>query len=64
MDALYDRQQRLYGYDTRTVDFDWQDDGTVKVNLTEIKTLPTAAAIEAAYDHSKHPNALVTGGKG
>jgi len=61
MDALYDQQQRLYGYDTRTVDFDWQEDGRVKVNFTEVTTLPTAAEIEAGYDHSKHPNALISG---
>lgn len=58
MDAIYDRQQRLYGYDTRQVHFDFEDSG-VKVRFEEIETLPTAEEIEAEYDHSKHPNKLM-----
>lgn len=61
MDAIYPRQQRLYGYDTRTVNFDRTGDGGIKVSFVNVKKLPTADEIEAAYDHSKHPNALVSG---
>lgn len=44
----------LYGYDAVHVDV--EPGGKVKFSE---KPLPTAAEIEAAYDHSKHPNALV-----
>jgi len=62
MDAMNDRQERLYGYDTRTVDFIEKADGTLGVQFTEITDLPTADEIEAAYDHSKHPNGLMEKG--
>jgi len=64
MDAIYPRKMRLYGYDTRDVIFDVQADGTVKIGFKEREKLPTAAEIEAAYDHSAHPNALATEKKG
>lgn len=63
MDGLYSRQERLYGYDTRTVEFIHEEDGYIRVAYTEKEDLPTADAIEAAYDHSAHPNALVSGEK-
>lgn len=59
MDAINDRQDRLYGYDTRRVDFIHNENGTLQVAFEEITDLPTAAEIEAAYDHGKHPNALM-----
>jgi hypothetical protein len=61
MDAIYSRQERLYGYDTRTVTFNTDNPGRIMVEFTENEQLPTAEEIEAAYDHSKHPNALVSG---
>lgn len=64
MDALYTRQERLYGYDTRTVEIKFDDNGKVNgVALNEIDpaTLPSADEIEDRYDHSKHPNELVSG---
>jgi hypothetical protein len=61
MDAMYDRQDRLYGYDTRTVRFEDDDNGKLRVEFDEITDLPTADEIEAAYDHSKHPNGIVSG---
>lgn len=64
MDALHPRPMRLYGYDTRDVGFDVQPDGRVKLVFTEREQLPTAAEIEAAYDHSGHPNVLATEKKG
>lgn len=61
MDSMYDNQQRLYGYDTRTVTFETDEHGRRHVTFDEITDLPTAEEIESNYDHSKHPNALVSG---
>lgn len=52
MDAMYPRASRLYGYDTLDVGFNVQEDGTLKLAFTERAALPTAAQIEANYDHS------------
>lgn len=60
MDAMHTRAARLYGYDTQDVSFNLQSDGQVRLEFTERTTLPTAEEIEAAYDHSAHPNALVS----
>lgn len=58
MDACYKPQGRVYGYDT--LDFAMQDAGDrLVVTLTPHKRRPKADAIEAAYDHSRHPNPLV-----
>lgn len=62
MDAIYPRQKRLYGYDTRNVSFIDGGKGHLKVEYSEVEKLPTADEIESDYDHSKHPNALVSGG--
>lgn len=59
MDAMYPQAQRFYGYDTLDLEFVRGDDG-VTISKTERTSLPTAEEIEANYDHSKHPNALVT----
>lgn len=59
MDALYPQDQRFYGYDTLHLEIK-RDASGVTVNRTEREMLPTAEEIEAGYDHSKHPNALVT----
>lgn len=59
MDAMNSRAARLYGYDTQNVNFIMQPDGQLKLEFNERTTLPTAEEIEAAYDHSAHPNALV-----
>jgi hypothetical protein len=59
MDAMYSQAQRFYGYDTLDLEFDRGPNG-VELKRTERTTLPTADEIEASYDHSKHPNALVT----
>lgn len=60
MDAIYPQAQRFYGYDTLDLSITRGAGGSVQVARTERATLPTAAEIEAGYDHSKHPNALVT----
>ena len=59
MDACEPQQKRLYGYDCADVAFGHHPDGRVAVTYTERATLPTAEEIEAAYDHSAHPNPLV-----
>ena len=52
MDSCHDKADRLYGYDTQDVIFDIQADGAVKLSFKERASLPTAAEIEASYDHS------------
>lgn len=52
LDACYGREARLYGYDTLHVDFHVQDNGVLKLGFREREHLPSAAEIEAAYDHS------------
>lgn len=52
MDACYPRAARLYGYDTLDVQFNIQETGMVKLDFVPRDKLPTAAEIEAAYDHS------------
>jgi hypothetical protein len=59
MDALAPFAERLYGYDTVKVDLVNRAGGGFTVEYTPRETLPTAAEIEARYDHSKHPSALV-----
>ena len=58
MDAMYSRDDRFYGYDTRKVNLETVD-GRVVVSFTDVETLPTADEIEAKYDHSAHPNGIV-----
>lgn len=52
MDACHTRAERLYGYDTQDVKFDIQADGKVKLDFVPRETLPSAAELEARYDHS------------
>ncbi|MDR3512636.1 MAG: hypothetical protein P4L73_13455 [Caulobacteraceae bacterium] len=52
----------LYGYGamgTRDVAIAAGADGAMTVSFTERQALPTADEIERAYDHSRHPSALV-----
>lgn len=60
MDACEPADRRLYGYDTLAVKLESQPDAVV-ATFTERTQLPTADEIERAYDHSAHPNPLVTG---
>ncbi len=60
MDACAPPAERLYGYDCVDVTLHDQEDGSVKVSFAE-KEAPSAASVEARYDHSKHPNRLVAG---
>jgi len=58
MDALYPQAQRFYGYDCVDLAFTRENDRIV-VGMTEKEALPSAAEIEAAYDHTGHPNGLM-----
>lgn len=57
MDGCHDQQERLYGYDTRTVTLK-RVGQRMKVSFSE-KAPPTAEVVERSYDHSSHPNPLV-----
>lgn len=59
MDACASDGDRLYGYDCVDVALQNQPDGTVKVEFADRDDTPSAAEIEARYDHAKHPNRLV-----
>lgn len=63
LDACAPAEQRLYGYDCVDVHLLDEADGKVKVEFVEKASLPTAAEIEARYDHSQHPNRLVASGQ-
>lgn len=59
MDALVPARERFYGYDTIDLTIKRGAKG-VRVRKTPRKDpLPTAAQVEAAYDHNRHPNAIV-----
>lgn len=60
MDACEPERTRLYGYDCVDVFLHNQDDGTVRVEMTE-REAPGADEVERAYDHSVHPNPLLRG---
>lgn len=62
LDALEPEERRLYGYDGVHVTIEPQPDGSAAVSF-EPRDIPTAAEIEARYDHSAHPNPLVEGAK-
>lgn len=66
LDALYAQAERFYGYDTVDLRFHRDDgdggDGRIHVERLLHDRLPTAEEIEARYDHSQHPNPLVSGG--
>lgn len=55
--------EKLYGYGRMgTLDVGLKMvDGRAEVSFTKRRHLPSAAAIEAAYDHSRHPSPLISG---
>jgi hypothetical protein len=59
MDGCTVRGARYYGYDLVDLDTDYDDEGRATITATARETLPTAEEIEAAYDHTLHPNAIV-----
>lgn len=52
MDGCHTQQERLYGYDTRTVSITKGEDGRISVTFAE-REPPTAEEVEARYDHSQ-----------
>lgn len=52
MDSCNNAQERLYGYDTRDVVFNSDENGVLSLSYVEREKLPTAEQIEAAYNHS------------
>lgn len=58
LDAIHTQRERFYGYDTLDMTIR-EVGGRINVEFAERKDVPTAEEIEAAYDHSAHPNALV-----
>ncbi|MBK8916483.1 MAG: class I SAM-dependent methyltransferase [Phycisphaerales bacterium] len=58
LDAMNTQADRLYGYDTLDVTLRTEGE-RLCVDLVERETIPTADEIEARYDHSQHPNAIV-----
>jgi len=61
LDACAPERELFYGYDLVDVHLVPQDDGTLAVSFTDRADAPSAADIEARYDHSRHPNRLMTG---
>jgi hypothetical protein len=59
MDAIEPEAKRTYGYDCVDIRRTKLPDGKMKFEFDEKRTVPSAAEIEAAYDHTKHPNSLV-----
>lgn len=62
MDGCEPPRDRLYGYDTLDVTIGRDHDGKHTVKFTERpEPLPTADEIEKRYDHTAHPNPLLSG---
>lgn len=59
LDACNSQALRFYGYDRVELAFG-KDGERVTVAMTEREIAPTADEIEARYDHSRHPNPLVS----
>lgn len=60
MDGIVDPAEKLYGYDTLDVSIQTDGAGRAKVTCTPRAQLPTAEEIEERYDHSAHPNPMVS----
>lgn len=52
-------EERLYGYDTLEVEFK-REGGALSTVFTPKDAIPTADEIEARYDHTAHPNPLMS----
>lgn len=61
LDALHTQRERFYGYDTLDLAIRQNAEGRIEIEFTEraADDVPTAEQVEAAYDHDKHPNALM-----
>jgi hypothetical protein len=62
MDSAAPFEERVYGYDTLHVQMAHDAQGNVSVSMTPRDSVVTADEIEARYDHSKHPNPLLSRG--
>ncbi|MGE0845832.1 MAG: hypothetical protein AB7L41_06150 [Flavobacteriaceae bacterium] len=60
LDACAADAERLYGYDCVDVALSDRADGGIAVSFTEKSDVPDAAEIERRYDHSRHPNRLIS----
>ncbi|CAN5480199.1 hypothetical protein BH10PSE7_BH10PSE7_15420 [soil metagenome] len=60
LDSCMPLDESLYGYDTLRVDIA-ETGERMRVAFTPREDLPTAAQIEARYDHSKHPAGVLAG---
>ncbi len=60
LDAIHTQAERFYGYDTVELNITQNEQGVIDIEFTERDELPSAAQIEWAYDHDKHPNALMS----
>lgn len=61
LDACSPERERLYGYDCVDVHLSDREGGGVDVAFTERDEGPSAEEIERRYDHSRHPNPLMSG---
>lgn len=61
LDALHTQRERFYGYDTLDLSIKQDEAGRIGIEFTEraAEALPTAEQVEDAYNHDKHPNALM-----
>lgn len=59
LDACEPDEHRLYGYDCVNITLRDRTDGGVEVHMQPREQVPTAAQIEARYDHTKHPSPLM-----
>lgn len=58
MDAMYPQSERFYGYDFVDLKLSTVE-GRIKIAMVEHGRTPQAEVIEAAYDHSGHPNGMM-----
>lgn len=65
LDAIHTQRERFYGYDTLDLNISANEAGIIHVEFSEraAEDIPSAADVEAAYDHTAHPNALVSEGE-
>lgn len=61
MDACVPESHKPYGYDCVEVLIEDDTHGKAKVTFKDREIIPTAQEIEKRYDHSKHPNPLISG---
>lgn len=59
LDATEPFSEKFYGFNACNVDMKQDEAGIFSIAVSDRETLPTAAQVEAAYDHDVHPNPLV-----